>query len=167
MIILIAIGILVPNLILQKAMSTNSGFKTTHTGKNLTAKVGETIIHDDVHFTVNSVTYHAGTKYAKPNDGNQYVIVNVTIENKGKKTVSYNRYDFKLDDKGNQTRLSEYITGDDGTKVVNDILNTGDLAEGGKVTGSMIGQAKIGDKYKLIYSGYMFNNKDTITFNLN
>lgn len=167
-IILVAIGILVPNLIIKKALSTNSGFETSRTGKNKTAKVGETIKLDDVHFIVNSVTYNAGTKYSKPNDGNQYVIVNVTIENKGKKPISYNRYDFKLDDKGNQTPFSEYITGDDGAKVVNDILNSGTLVEGGKVTGSMIGQAKIGDKYKLVYSGYTKNyKKNTITFNLN
>ena len=164
-IILVAIGILVPNLIIQKAMSTNS---VTQTGKNKIVKVGDSVTQNGVHYQINSVKYNTGTKYSKPDDGNQYVIVNITIENKGKDTVSYNRYNFKLDDAGNQTSFSDYLTGDDGKKVVNDILSSGDLAEGGKVTGSMIGQAKIGEKYKLVYSGYTKNyKKSTITFNLN
>ncbi|HCN74443.1 hypothetical protein RU87_GL000408 [Lactococcus plantarum] len=164
-IILVAIGILVPNLIIQKAMSTNS---VTQTGKNKIVKVGDSVTQNGVHYQINSVKYNTGTKYSKPDDGNQYVIVNITIENKGKDTVSYNRYNFKLDDAGNQTSFSDYLTGDDGKKVVNDILGSGDLAEGGKVTGSMIGQAKIGEKYKLVYSGYTKNyKKSTITFNLN
>lgn len=165
MIILLAIGMLVPNLIIRHAMSTNS---ITQTGKNKVVKVGDTITQDGVYYKINSVKYNTGTKYSKPDDGNQYVIVNITIENKGKDTVSYNRYNFKLDDAGNQTSFSDYLTGDDGKKVVNDILGSGDLAEGGKVTGSMIGQAKIGEKYKLVYSGYTKNyKKSTITFNLN
>ena len=164
-IILVAIGILVPNLIIRNAMSTNS---VTQTGKNKIVKVGDTITQDGVYYKINSVNYNPGTKYSKPDDGNQYVIVNITIENKGKDTVSYNRYNFKLDDAGNQTSFSDYLTGDDGKKVVNDILGSGDLAEGGKVTGSMIGQAKVGEKYKLVYSGYTYNyKKNTITFNLN
>ena len=164
-IILVAIGILVPNLIIQKAMSTNS---VTQTGKNKIVKVGDSVTQNGVHYQINSVKYNTGTKYSKPDDGNQYVIVNITIENKGKDTVSYNRYNFKLDDAGNQTSFSDYLTGDDGKKVVNDILGSGDLAEGGKVTGSMIGQAKVGEKYKLVYSGYTKNyKKNTITFNLN
>lgn len=164
-IILVAIGILVPNLIIHRAISTNS---VTQTGKNKIVKVGDSVTQNGVHYQINSVNYNPGTKYSKPDDGNQYVIVNITIENKGKDTVSYNRYNFKLDDAGNQTSFSDYLTGDDGKKVVNDILGSGDLAEGGKVTGSMIGQAKIGEKYKLVYSGYTKNyKKTTITFNLN
>ena len=132
-----------------------------------TFKVEETVELDGVHFVVNSVNYNAGSTYSKPNDGNQYVLVNVTIENKGKETISYNPFDFKLDDNGNQTDLSEYVSDDDGNQIANDTLNSGNLAENGKVTGTMVGQAKVGDKYKLMYTGNMFNEKEKIAFELN
>ena len=52
-IILVAIGILVPNLIIRNAMSTNS---VTQTGKNKIVKVGDTITQDGVYYKINSVT---------------------------------------------------------------------------------------------------------------
>lgn len=75
--------------------------------------------------------------------------------------------DFELDDNGNQTNLSEYLMGEDGDDPVSDPLHSGNLAKGGSVTGTMVGQAKIGDKYKLIYTGNIFSKDEKITFNLN
>ncbi|MFZ2577878.1 MAG: DUF4352 domain-containing protein [Lactococcus hircilactis] len=130
-------------------------------------KVGETVSMDNVEFKVNKVSYSNGGEMSKPNDGNQYVIVNVTITNKGDESVDYNPYDFKLDSNGNQTSLSEYATDDDGNNLAGNELSSGTLAKGGSVTGSMVGQAKKGDKYKLIYTGNMFFKDSKITFELN
>ena len=56
---------------------------------------------------------------------------------------------------------------DNGNDPVSDPLHSGSLAKGGSVTGTMVGQAKIGNKYKLIYTGNMFLKDDKITFELN
>lgn len=153
-----------------KKVSDSSSSKTSSAKKEkqkTTFAVGETVEIDGVHLTVNSVNFSEGSTYSKPKDGNQYVLVNVTIENKSKKTTNYNPYDFKLDDAGNQTALSEYIMNEDGSNPVSDALNSGSLAEGGSVTGTMVGQAKVGDKYKLVYTGNMFLNESKITVELN
>lgn len=153
-----------------KKVSDSSNSKTSSAKKEkqkTTFKVGETVEIDGVHLTVNSVNFSEGSQYSKPKDGNQYVLVNVTIENKSKKTTNYNPFDFKLDDAGNQTALSEYIMNEDGSNPVTDALNSGTLAEGGKVTGTMVGQAKKDGKYKLIYTGNMFLNESKITVELN
>ena len=130
-------------------------------------KVGEAAILDGVEYKVNSVSYNPGNSTFTPNAGNQYVIVNVTITNKSKDSIDYNPYDFKIDDNGNQTDLSEMVLDDSGNNVVTDPLNSGTLVTGGSVTGSMIGQAKLGDKYKLIYKSNMFDENSKITFDLN
>lgn len=132
-----------------------------------TFKVGETVDIDGVQFKVNKVDLSQGSSYSTPDAGKQYVLVNVTITNTSDKTTDYNPYDFKLDDNGNQTDLSEYLMGEDGNNPVTDPLDSGTLAKGGSVTGTMVGQAKIGDKYKLIYTGNMFLNEEKITFDLN
>lgn len=148
------------------------GTKTSQSSENkeakkTTFKVGETVDVDGVQFKVNKVDLNPGSTYSKPKEGNQYVLVNVTITNTGDKTTNYNPFDFKLDDNGNQTNLSEYIMNDDGSNPVSDTLSSGSLSKGGSVTGTMVGQAKVGDKYKLIYTGNMFLDKEKITFELN
>lgn len=164
------------SIISLAACSSNGPTKVNGSGKSSTSvsstkqttfKVGDVVNLDGVELVVNSATYNAGGQYTKPDAGNQYVIVNVTITNKSKDSVDYNPFDFKLDDNGNQTSLSEYATDDSGNDLVQTHLNSGTLTKGGSVTGSMMGQAKLGDKYKLVYTGNMFDNKSKITFELN
>lgn len=147
--------------------SKTSQSSTNKEPKKTTFKVGETVDVDGVHFKVNKVDFNQGSTYSKPKDGNQYVLVNVTITNTSDKTTSYNPFDFKLDDNGNQTDLTETIVNDDGSNPVSDSLTTGSLSKGGSVTGTMVGQAKTGDKYKLVYTGNMFLDKEKVTFELN
>lgn len=130
-------------------------------------KVGDTVDIDGVQLKVNKVDFNPGSDISKPNAGNQYVIVNVTITNKSKDSVDYNPFDFKLDDAGNQTDLSEMLMDSNGNQVVTDTLQSGTLAPGGSVTGSMVGQAKIGGQYKLIYTGNMFLKESKVTIQLN
>lgn len=157
----------ITSLVTYRPKSISTSLNTKVAKK--TGKVGQDVIIDDVYYKVNSVTYNPGTKYAIPRAGNQFVIVNVTVTNKGKKTIDYNLFDFKLDDKGNQTALTESIIGDDGKNIVNDRFPSGSLAQGGSVTGTMVGQAKIADKdsYNLLYQSNRLANKNQITFNLN
>ncbi|WEV45799.1 DUF4352 domain-containing protein [Streptococcaceae bacterium ESL0687] len=169
-IVVILIFIIGGSLGTSKAKKVEDGSSTASSEKKseqTTFKIGDVVEHNNVQFKVNSVEYSSGTKYSKPKEGNQYVIVNITITNKGDDTIDYNPYDFKLDSNGNQTNLTEFVMADSGEQFVNDSLNSGSLAKDGSVTGSLIGQAKVGDKYKLLYNGNMFSNKSKITFELN
>lgn len=148
---------------IDKATGTATSSKSTDKIEKRTFKVGETATYKGVEYKVNSVEYHSGDEYVKPDkDGNKYVVVNVTITNKDNDDkISYNPYDFKLDDNGNQTDMNSY---DPNTE---DTLHSGDLAKGASVTGNLIGEGNQSNKLKLIYDGNMFSKKEKVTFALN
>ena len=129
---------------------------------NTTFKVGETAEYKGVQFKVNKVDFTNGDPDVDTLDtGKQYVVVNITIMNNGDEKYDYNPLDFKLDDNGNQTDMSEFTTS------VQDELHRGTLAKGASVTGNLVGQANTSDKLKLIYEGNVFSSKEHISFALN
>lgn len=150
-----------------KKVSSENTEKTSAKISNETFKVGDTVKADGVTLKLNKVDFNDGSSLSTPDSGKAYVIVNVTITNVDKNKVSYNPLDFKLDDNGNQTDLTELVMDDNGNKITNDDLKYGDLSKGASVTGSMIGQATKNDKLKLIYTGSLFSNNEKITFDLN
>jgi len=150
-----------------KKVSSENTEKASAKISNETFKVGDTVKADGVTLKLNKVDFNDGSSLSTPDSGKAYVIVNVTITNVDKNKVSYNPLDFKLDDNGNQTDLTELVMDDNGNKITNDDLKYGDLSKGASVTGSMIGQATKNNKLKLIYTGSLFSNKEKITFDLN
>lgn len=150
-----------------KKVSSENTEKTSAKISNETFKVGDTVKADGVTLKLNKVDFNDGSSLSTPDSGKAYVIVNVTITNVDKNKVSYNPLDFKLDDNGNQTDLTELVMDDNGNKITNDDLKYGDLSKGASVTGSMIGQATKNNKLKLIYTGSLFSNNEKITFDLN
>lgn len=93
-----------------------------------TYKVGDQIQVGDTIFTVNSFRNDAGTQYIKPKEGNTYVIVNASIENKGKEKAHVS------------TMLQMYLKDSEGTKYNNTI--------GPETNGSLDGEIVAGDKTK-------------------
>ena len=150
-----------------KKVSSENTEKSSAKISNETFKVGDTVKADGVTLKLNKVDFNDGSSLSTPDSGKEYVIVNVTITNVDKNKVSYNPLDFKLDDNGNQTDLTELVMDDNGNKITNDDLKYGDLSKGASVTGSMIGQATKNNKLKLIYTGSLFSNNEKITFDLN
>ena len=112
--------------------------------KEITPKVGDVTKLGDREFVVNSVKRSRGFNYNTPKSGKEYVIVNVTIRNLGKDEVSYNPFDFKVQDANGAQESETFATLDDS-------LSSGTLAPGGKVTGSMPFEVPIGDNAKLIF----------------
>lgn len=131
-----------------------------------TFKVGDTVKADGVTLKLNKVDYYNGSSISTPDSGKMFVMVNVTITNVDRNKVSYNPLDFKLDDNGNQTNLTEIVMDDNGHKVVSDDLKSGDLTKGASVTGTLVGQAVQTDKLKLIYTGSLFSKDEKVTFAL-
>jgi len=144
-----------------KASSTKSS-KSSDALKG-TYKVGESATYNGYSFKVNSVKFWGGDDMDTPDSGKQYVIVNVTITNKGTEKQDYNSYDFKLNSNGDATDFDETITNDTYGK---DELEDGTLDKGASVSGNLFGQAKTSNKLKLQYKPSFFDDK-TIDVPLN
>ncbi|OJU12981.1 MAG: hypothetical protein BGN88_04875 [Clostridiales bacterium 43-6] len=103
--------------------------------------VGEEAKTGDTQITVTKVERSAGTEWDKPEEGNEYVIVRLKIENVGKETIDYNPLYFKL--KNSEGQLLTYSITFEVEK--DKTLDSGDLAAGGKKEGSVVFKAKKGD----------------------
>lgn len=139
--------------------------KSKHVDEPKTFNLDETATQKDgMEIKVNSVDFNTGGEYNTPKEGTQFVVVNLTLTNNGKKSLDYNPYDFKLDDNGNQTDFSSYLgTDNNGNDLVTDELNSGTLAPGASVSGTIVGEAIPGDDLKLTSLNY--DNK--VNWNIN
>lgn len=158
-IVIIVIGGMVGG---ESDTSSSSSSSSTSSLKS-SYKVGEAATYNGYSFKVNSVKYWSGDDMDTPDSGKEYIIVNVTITNKGDEKQDYNPYDFKLNSDGNSTDLDEILTNEEYSK---DTLNSGTLDKGATVSGNLIGQAKKDSKLKLEYKPSFFDDK-TIDVPLN
>jgi hypothetical protein len=146
----------------KKVSSDDS--KTTETKKEEKEqifKVGDTVQLGDNVLTVTKVDKSAGNEFDKPKQGNEYVIVHVRIENKGKDTIDYNPFDFKLKNSNGQLVDPTFSTIDSDTA-----LEAGQLTPNGKAEGTISFEAPQGDKgLQLQYTPSFWSDK-TIKVNL-
>ncbi|MDT2780964.1 DUF4352 domain-containing protein [Vagococcus fluvialis] len=124
-------------------------------------KVGDTVDVKGYEIKVNSVEYSEGGEFMKPDEGKQYVIVNLTITNNAGERKSYNPLDYSLVADGNSE--SAGFTYLDGVET----LSSGDLDEGATVTGNLVGQASPDAKLKLRYEGNIFLQNENVDIELN
>jgi len=129
--------------------------------KDTVYKIGDTIRLGNNKLTVNEVVKSQGSEYDKPKSGNEYVIVKVTIENAGDSNISYNPYDFKLQNSQGQLTDQALTIIDQDTA-----LPSGELVPGGKVTGTIAFQEPKNDPaLQLQYTPPYFSG-DIIKVNL-
>ncbi len=103
-----------------------------------------------------------GGEYDSVKPGNEFVMVTVTIKNTGKENISYNPYDYKMQNSQGQILDGTYSSINEATA-----LGDGNLAVGGSVTGTLIFEQPKDDKaLSLIYTGNMFTTEG-ITFKIN
>lgn len=117
-------------------------------------KVGQTASYDDVDIKINSVKTANSIGDETPSDGNQYVIVSVTLKNNGSESKDYNDIDFKFDNNGDIK---------DSTTVSSDTneMNTGELDKGASITKDVIGEVPSSvnvNSLKLVYEPSFFND---------
>ncbi|MGL5351863.1 MAG: DUF4352 domain-containing protein, partial [Clostridium sp.] len=94
--------------------------------------VGEEVKLKDNILVVNSISKSSGSEWDKPKDGNEFVIVTVTIKNGGTSEISYNPFDFSMQNSKGQ------ITDQAFTTINNDnALSSGQLASGGEISGTI------------------------------
>lgn len=125
------------------------------TKKDKVFTIGDTVDIDGYQIRVNDVRYSNEEGYSTPDEGKQFVIMNITITNGTKKKVSFNPLDFSLNEDGVSSTTG--FTYADGV----DTLKSGDLDVGATVTGNLVAQANTDSKLKLRYEGNMFlKNKE-------
>jgi hypothetical protein len=117
--------------------------------------VGEENKLDDTTVTMVKVVRSAGNSFDKPKAGKEFIIVTVLIKNGGTGTISYNPYDFKMRNSQGQQESQTFSTIDSDTA-----LESGELAGGGTVQGTIIFEEPKGDTgLILVYQPNIFLEK--------
>lgn len=160
--VLVIIGIAVggsnPSGDAKKVGEANSQSTQEETKTQSEFKIRDRIDFERRVLAVNSVqrNYVEQTQYPlTPQAGKEYILVNVTIENNSDSPVSFNEFDFKLEDSKGVRRNTGYVG------QVKNQLNYGELAVGGKVTGDIPFEITKGDTgLKLIFNPSFWTNKE-------
>ncbi len=141
--VLILLGVIVSASNSGKQTATKVGEQSSsQTQEKTTFKVGDVISIDDKKVSVTSIerNWNSGNDFIKPDSGNEYVKVQVSIENNSSDQISYNTFDWKMkDSKGVIKDVDMTTYSVDGT------LGSGELAPKGKVSGFMVFQVPSGD----------------------
>lgn len=111
----------------------------------------EVVNYNDVKFTVTSVEKHMGGEFDTPKDGSEYVTVGIKIENNSDEKISYNPYDWKMENSNGQETDTAIVLNDSE-------LESGDLNPGGHVEGTLTFEEPQGDE------GLKLNYYDNMLF---
>lgn len=147
----------------NNAGSSDSGLQDQKAEEKTEFSVGETASFDDKSITVTDVqrNYDTGNQFAQPESGKEFVIVTVNIVNNSSSTLSYNSFEFKLQD-SNGVQQNEAFTA-----LAEGKLDSGSLAKGGKITGKLAYEVPKDDAgLKLLYQNFSFFDNQAITFSL-
>lgn len=127
-------------------------------------KQNEVVTYNDVNYSITSVARTKGTnQYFQAKEGYEYVKVNIKIENKSNKKISYNALDFQMVN-GDGVEASVYsITAEDDIQ-----LHSGELDAGGKVEGVIIWEQKQGDTGLKVryYKNVLFDDDYTFQWSI-
>lgn len=161
-VLFIAIGALSGEDGKAKKVNSDTPTKTSESKseEQKTFNVGDTVDIDGYQIKVNDVRYSDSEGFSTPDEGKQFVIINLTITNKTDKKVSFNPLDFSLNENGvSSTTGFTYVDGVD-------VLSSGDLDPDASVTGNLVGQAAPDSKLKIRYEGNMFLKNKEVDINL-
>ncbi len=123
----------------------------------------ETAIDEGVNYSIVNVEKFAKKEYSEAKAGYEYVLVKVKIENKSDKKISYNPYDWKMQNSLGQEIDSTYVFASNDTR-----LNSGDLLTNGIIEGTIVWEQPIADKGLMLnYYSSMFDSKAKFQIKIN
>lgn len=129
-----------------------SGKKENSVEEKKEYKINDVIILEGMELKIDEVKYSKGNEFDKPKDGNEFVIVKVSIKNTGDKKISYNPFDYSIENSDGQITTQTISAIDSKTS-----LSSGELAPEGKISGTIVFEAPKEDKnLKLLYKNNMF-----------
>lgn len=105
----------------------------------------------------------SGSDFDTAKEGYEYVIVSVKIENKSEEKISYNPFDWQMENSNGQEESTTFTTIDSDTA-----LSSGDLNAGGVVEGTLAFEQPQGDAgLKLnYYANAIFDNEASFKIKL-
>ena len=109
--------------------------------KKTSFAIGETADINGVKYTVNDVQYSEGNDWSTPDEGKEFVIISVTIENGSEEDVSYNFLDWTMVNSQGQEDDTSFSLVDTDTNI-----GSGDLTPGGTKTGTVVFEEPKGDE---------------------
>jgi len=149
----------------SRETSSSAQEKTEQEQKDQPAKeeftVGEKVQLGDNILTVTKVEKSTGSDFDQPKASHEFVIVTVEINNAGTENISYNPYDFKMANSQGQIVDQAFTTIDTDTA-----LQSGELAAGGMVSGTIAFEQPAGDKALQLQYFPSFWSDKTIKVNL-
>lgn len=125
-------------------------------------EMNETIKLEDRNYTVTKVSTSEGQDFVEPEDGKVFVLIDVTIENTSDKEISYNVLDFEIQNAQGQIDNLGFTM-----FKVDHPFNSGKLAVGGKISGTIVAEEPAADVNSLVlfYRANLFGG-DKIKVNL-
>jgi hypothetical protein len=137
--------------------SSSSSTTTEQKSEQIVFKPGDVIEFDGKKVTVSAPerNWSSGNEYITAQSGNEFVKLQVTIENDSSSEAMYNTFDWKLQDsKGVIKDVASVAFTVDGA------LNSGQLASGGKVAGFLVFEVPTADTgLTLRYSPSFWSDK--------
>lgn len=120
------------------------------------AMVGDTITFSGVAVTLNSVAVVApGPDDQVPSAGDSYYALRVTLVNNSANVVDYNMYDFSVYNGAGASAPPPFLL----SVPINQLLNSGNLAPGGKISGILLAELPTHDNgAKLVWNPLFFDN---------
>lgn len=138
--------------------TATTAVESTVAPKAVEYKTGDVVTIEDFKIAVNTASRKNSCSYSTLNAGKEFIYVNITLVNVGEKAESYNPLDFKVEDLNGNRKERDCLS-------IDDYLEYGELAPGGKVTGTLVFQIPKGSSAKLIYEPNVFTEHEAI-FNL-
>ena len=137
---------------------SNSPQSSQKTEEKTSFSVGETIAFDGKEVTVKSVdrNWDSGNQFIQPKDGKEYVKVNVLVENKSDGELSFNTFDWKIEDSNGAIESQSFGASAD------DDIGSGDLAKGGKKEGSIVFEVPKDSSLKIHYQPSFWSSKKIV-----
>jgi hypothetical protein len=116
-----------------------------------------------VEYSVVGVKKGAGSSYSKPDAGKEFVFVTVKVTNKGTQKISYNSYEWKMQNGSGQEDDTAFYTGSDIKS-----FESGDLLAGGTYSGVLVfEETKKDTKLKLtFYSRDYYSDEPSLQFTI-
>ncbi len=141
--------------------STSTDQSASTNIEDQTFAVGDVISYDNVEITVVSVerNYNTGNQFITPEEGKEYIRVSVKIENKTDDKISYNSYDWEIQDSDGDIQNVALYTQDGA-------LSSGELAAGGKKTGDLFFEVPKDDDGLILHYEVSFWSNKTIKIKL-
>lgn len=124
--------------------------------------IGENIIFNNKILCVSSAEKSNGNKYDKPREGYEYIIVTISFQNKSDEIISYNTFDFSMENSSGQISDEVFTVIDKDTNI-----QYGKLDTNGSVKGTIIFEEPINDSNLVLrYKSDIFDNKE-VKININ